>query len=159
MGVSGAGKSEIASRLAKKLGMPFIEADNFHSDANKAKMFAGIPLTDGDRWPWLALVGAEIAAHEVAVATCSALKRVYRDRLRDAAPGIFFVELDGSRELLASRLAGRRGHFMAAGLIDSQLATLEPLQLDERGLRIDISPGIGKLVSTILDNLDRVGGP
>lgn len=132
MGVSGSGKSLIGSALARKLGGTFDDGDDFHPQSNRAKMSTGTPLTDEDRWPWYAVLRQRILdlrgqtpAHVVA---CSALKKVYRDRLRDddAASEIAFVLLDGTRDLIAGRMAARKGHFMPLSLLDSQLATLEP---------------------------------
>ncbi len=131
MGVSGCGKSLIGSRVAEQLGGVFEDADDFHSEANKAKMRAGTPLTDDDRWPWYATLRARIeemrAKTPVYVLACSALKAVYRDRLRgpDAGEEIAFVLLNGSREVIHQRLAARKGHYMPASLLDSQLAILE----------------------------------
>ena len=143
MGVSGSGKTTVGTLLASDLNVPFIDADDLHPAANKEKMASGHPLTDDDRWPWLALVGDALrdAGNGVVVA-CSALKRSYRDAIRTQAPDVRFVYLEGSREVLADRLAKRRGHFMPPGLLDSQLATLEPLQSDEAGVTvpIDIPP-------------------
>ncbi|MEV1011015.1 gluconokinase [Streptomyces sp. NPDC049881] len=148
MGVSGSGKSTVGELLADRLGVPYADADDFHSPANIAKMSAGTPLTDEDRWPWLDAIGAWAAGRAAdggAVVTCSALKRAYRDRLRAAAPGLFFVHLDGSRELIAGRMAAREGHFMPGALLDSQLAALEPLQEDERGARVDIGADAARI--------------
>lgn len=126
MGVSGCGKTTFGVALAERLGIPFIEGDRLHPPANIAKMSAGTPLEDADRWPWLAAVGAALAAEESAVASCSALKRVYRERLRDAAGrGLRFVWLDLPLAALRERMATRTGHFMPSGLLDSQIATLE----------------------------------
>lgn len=131
MGVSGCGKSLIGSRVAEQLGGVFEDADDFHSEANKAKMRAGTPLTDDDRWPWYATLRARIeemrAKTPVYVLACSALKAVYRERLRgaDAGEEIAFVLLNGSREVIHQRLAARKGHYMPASLLDSQLAILE----------------------------------
>ncbi|MBW8269451.1 gluconokinase [Caldovatus sp. SYSU G05006] len=127
MGVSGAGKSTVGPLLAAALGVPFADGDAFHPPANVAKMAAGTPLSDEDRWPWLAAIGAWLAAQEAtgAVVACSALRRAYRDRLRQACPGLRFVHLAGARALIAKRLAARAGHFMPAGLLESQFATLE----------------------------------
>lgn len=143
MGVSGSGKTSVAQRLSAATGWPYVEGDDFHPEANIAKMHAGIPLTDEDRWPWLDAVGAWISAHEVrgdsAVITCSALKRSYRDRLRAGRNGVRFVMLIVPVEELRRRVAHRSGHFMPASLLDSQLDTLEPLQPDEEGVVIDAS--------------------
>ncbi len=140
MGVSGSGKTTIGQLLAARLGVPFEDADSLHSAANVAKMAAGHPLTDADRRPWLASVGRAMAAAAGTgmVMACSALKRAYRDAIRADAPAARFVELDGSRALLESRVAHREGHFMPASLLDSQLATLEPLASDEPGMRIEL---------------------
>ena len=138
MGVSGCGKSIIGARLARRLGLPFAEGDDFHPTANVQKMAAGVPLTDDDRWPWLAIVGAWLGDHRTGgVVACSALREVYRDVLREAAPAAYFVHLAASREELLRRLSGRHGHFMPATLLDSQLATLEPLRPGEAGITLD----------------------
>lgn len=140
MGVSGTGKTTLAQNLSRTLGWPMAEGDDLHSDANRAKMAAGIPLTDADRWPWLrrirAWIDSRLESGEPGVITCSALKRSYRDVLR--APGVVFVHLDGDRAVLADRLGRRRGHYMPPSLLDSQLATLEPLGPDEDGIVVRI---------------------
>lgn len=139
MGVSGSGKSTVGWLLARRLGVAFVDADGLHPASNVAKMSVGEPLTDADRLPWLSAVAAELAAAPGgAVVACSALRRRYRDVLRDGAPGVAFVHLDGSREVLAARLAARLDHFMPASLLDSQLATLEPLGPDEAGVVLDV---------------------
>ena len=139
MGVSGSGKTTVGIALAAVLGLPFRDGDDLHPAANVAKMAAGIALTDDDRMPWLALVGAELAvAPGGLVIACSALKRVYRGAILAAAPAVRFVFLDGSRALLESRVQLRRGHFMPTSLLDSQLATLEPLAPDEPGVRVSL---------------------
>nr|WP_218023370.1 gluconokinase [Nocardia altamirensis] len=139
MGVSGSGKSTVGTLLAAALGVEYAEGDDFHPPANVAKMAAGIPLDDADRAPWLDTVAAWLGdrADRGGVVTCSALKHAYRDRLRTAAPTAFFVHMAASRAELAHRLADRRGHFMPASLLDSQLAALEPLSEDERGTTVD----------------------
>ena len=147
MGVSGCGKSSVGIALAEALGARFIDGDDLHPEANKAKMGAGIPLDDSDRWPWLDLVGQELAEGSATVIACSALKRAYRDRIRAAAPNTFFVHLDGSREILAQRLGARTGHFMPATLLDSQLAILEPLGSDEASVVIDIDQPITQIIA------------
>lgn len=146
MGVSGCGKSSVGLALAEALGARFIDGDDLHPEANKAKMAAGIPLNDEDRWPWLDLVGEALAQSNTVVA-CSALKRVYRERILAAAPGTFFVHLHGTRELLAQRMNARPNHFMPVSLLDSQLNTLELLGADEPGVMLDIALPIDQLVA------------
>jgi gluconokinase len=139
MGVSGSGKTTVGLALAGRLGMPFIEADDLHPKSNREKMAAGIPLTDDDRWPWLDAMGERMESvrregHGV-ISTCSALKRIYRDRLRAKVTGpLLFVLLDSPRAVLAARMASRKGHFMPPALLTSQLATLEKPAADETGV-------------------------
>ncbi|MFD4247053.1 gluconokinase [Streptomyces sp. NPDC058525] len=144
MGVSGSGKTTTGRRLAERLGVPYAEGDDFHPPRNVAKMRAGRPLDDADRGPWLEAIAAWLAQHtgQGGVVTCSALKRRYRDRLAAASPGVFFLHVDGSAELIAGRLAARRDHFMPVSLLQSQIADLEPLAADEPGavIPIDGSP-------------------
>lgn len=144
MGVAGTGKTTVGRLLAGALALPYAEGDAFHPAANVAKMSAGIPLDDADRWPWLDAIGDWIRGRagtggSGGVVAASALKRSYRDRLRAAAPGTVFVHLTGERLLIERRMAARTGHFMPAVLLDSQFATLEPLQEDELGLAVDVS--------------------
>ncbi|PWJ54428.1 gluconate kinase, SKI family [Quadrisphaera granulorum] len=140
MGVAGCGKSTIAGLLAERLGWPLGEADDLHPPANVAKMASGTPLTDDDRWPWLDDVRAWIDAQPSdCVLTCSALKRDYRDVLRKAEAQVLFAHLDGTVEQLRARISGRVGHFMPPALLDSQLATLEPLEDDEAGAVLGIA--------------------
>ena len=142
MGVSGCGKSTVAALLAARLGWDLAEGDELHSPANVAKMASGRPLTDDDRLPWLRSVAAWIQEHLAAgrpgVITCSALKRRYRDLLRDER--VAFVLLDGSTEQLAVRLAARHGHYMPPQLLDSQLADLERPGEDERAIVVGLAP-------------------
>jgi gluconokinase len=152
MGVSAAGKSSVAVALAARLGLPVADADDLHPAPNVEKMRAGVPLTDADRAPWLDEVGAALAADDGGlVMACSALRRVYRDRLRDHAPGTVFVHLTGSRELLAQRAARRHGHFMPAALLDSQLRALEPLDADEDGIVLDVAASVDELAASAAD--------
>ncbi|MFD7132507.1 gluconokinase [Streptomyces sp. NPDC059894] len=141
MGVAGTGKTTIGPLLAARLGVPYAEGDDFHPQANIAKMSAGTPLDDDDRWPWLDAIGtwAHGRAGLGGVVSCSALKRSYRDRLRTAAPDLVFVHLAGDRALIEDRMAQRQGHFMPTALLDSQFATLQPLQEDEAGVVVDVS--------------------
>ena len=159
MGVSGCGKTTLGAQLAQALGATFIEGDAFHPPANLARMAAGIALTDADRQGWLetlaAQLGAAAQARRRVVLGCSALKRRYRDTLRSGAPGLRLVHLRGSRELLARRLAERRGHYMPASLLDSQLATLEPPGPDERAITLDIELATDTLVQTALAQLQE----
>lgn len=154
MGVSGCGKTTIGALVAHELGLPFTDGDSLHPVENIAKMAAGTPLNDDDRRPWLETVGKELAgsANGLVVA-CSALKRSYRDSIRAQAPDAVFLHLGGSREVLGARLEGRSGHFMPAALLDSQLATLEPLGADEAGVVIDISAAVPALVSDAVARL------
>lgn len=146
MGVSGAGKSTIGDLIARQLQVPFADADSLHPPANVQKMAAGIPLTDEDRWPWLALVGDALARAGAdgtgLVVACSALKRSYRDAIVARASHVVFLHLRGTRDTLAERLGGRAGHFMPATLLDSQLASLEDLSADELGVVVDVSSGL-----------------
>jgi gluconokinase len=157
MGVSGSGKTTIGEALAARLGVPFTDADSLHSAANIAKMAAGHPLTDADRWPWLADVGVRMARAEGTglVMACSALKRAYRNAILAVEPRVRFLDLEGSRRLLESRVEHRRGHFMPTSLLDSQLATLEPLAADEPGFRIDLDshPTPDSLIDAALKEL------
>jgi carbohydrate kinase (thermoresistant glucokinase family) len=142
MGVASCGKTTLGEALAVHFGVPFVEGDRLHSPENVAKMSAGIPLTDDDRWPWLARVGDALAGDAACVASCSALKRSYRDAIRaHAKRDVAFVHLRGTREVLAARIAGRKGHFMPASLLDSQLKTLEMPGADETSVTIDIAWG------------------
>ncbi len=142
MGVSGVGKSTIAKALAARLGWDFAEGDDFHPEANVAKMASGTPLNDDDRWPWLGLIGdwmsTEIAAGRSAVVTCSALKRSYRDLLREGRPEVRFLHLVADPDLLAMRMGERKDHFMPASLLASQLDTLELLGRDEPGVEVPV---------------------
>ena len=141
MGVAGTGKTTIGPLLAARLGVPYAEGDDFHPQANIDRMSAGTPLTDEDRRPWLDAIGewAHGRAGLGGVVSCSALKRSYRDRLRAAAPGVVFVHLTGDRALIEDRMSHRQGHFMPTALLDSQFATLQPLQADEAGADVDVS--------------------
>ncbi|MCS0499427.1 gluconokinase [Protaetiibacter mangrovi] len=152
MGVSGSGKSTVGALLAGRLGWVFVDGDELHPSANVAKMAAGIPLDDDDRWPWLDAVGERLAAGPVVVA-CSALRRAYRDRLRAAAPGVRFVLLDGTRELLAARMSSRH-HFMPETLLDSQLATLERPDPDEHVLVYDIAAAPARIADAAARDLE-----
>ena len=156
MGVAAAGKSTVGRALAARLGADFIDADDLHSEANRAKMQSGTPLDDDDRWPWLDAVGAVLAEHRDAasvVVACSALRQRYRDRLRAHAPATRFLHLDAAPRVLGDRARARTGHFMPPGLLASQLATLEPLVLGEPGCRVDVDAPIEEVVAKALDGL------
>ena len=158
MGVSGCGKTTIGDLVARELGVPFLDGDSLHPVENVAKMAAGTPLTDEDRWPWLATVGSELAnaGNGGLVLACSALKRSYRDAIRDQAPDTVFLHLHGSKEVLGSRIEGRSGHFMPPALLDSQLATLEPLGADEAGIVVDVAAPVRQIVAEALEGLAGV---
>ncbi|MBY3202257.1 MULTISPECIES: gluconokinase [Rhizobium] len=162
MGVSGCGKSSVGEKLAEALHLAFIEGDALHPAANVEKMSKGIPLTDEDRMPWLDRIGEDIKAslekREGIIVSCSALKRLYRDRLRAAAGGnLFFVYLEGSRALLMKRMAERKGHFMPASLLDSQLATLEVPTGEQGVVTVDIDDTVEGIAATALKGLASLG--
>ena len=143
MGVSGSGKTTVASGIAVATDFTFAEADEYHPEANVAKMAGGEPLTDDDRWPWLAELATwmtDRAAEGIStVMACSALRRSYRDVLRVGPPSVDFILVDGSAEVIRERMAAREGHYMPVTLLDSQIATLEPLEPDESGLVLDVA--------------------
>ncbi|MDQ0924934.1 beta-N-acetylhexosaminidase [Pseudarthrobacter sp. W1I19] len=161
MGVSGCGKTTIGDLVARELGVPFLDGDSLHPVENVAKMAAGTPLTDEDRWPWLATVGTELAnaGDGGLVLACSALRRSYRDAIRAQAPDTIFLHLHGSKEVLRARTEGRTGHFMPPALLESQLATLEPLRADEAGLVVDIAAPVQQVVQEALAGITAVGRP
>lgn len=148
MGVAGSGKTTVGPRLAEALGVEYAEADAFHPQANIEKMASGIPLTDADRWPWLHALADWIRAHQGTggVVSSSALKRRYRDVLRRGSD-VWFLHLQGPRAVIAARMTNRAGHFMPVSLLDSQLADLEALDADERGLVVDIRATPEQIVS------------
>jgi gluconokinase len=157
MGVSGSGKSTVAAGLVERLGWEFAEGDDFHPPANVDKMRSGTPLDDEDRWPWLRTLAAWIGEHEragtSAVVTCSALKRAYRDVLREGHPSVWFAHVTADRELLSERVERRTGHYMPPSLLDSQLALLEPLGDDEPGAAISGAGAPEEVVAQLLDVL------
>jgi gluconokinase len=157
MGVSGSGKSTIADKLAERLGWTFEDGDRFHPASNVAKMSAGVPLTDEDRWPWLQAIADEIdrvcKAGQPAVIACSALKRAYRDILVHGRKDVRIVYLGGSQELIASRLAARKGHFMPPGLLTSQFKTLEPPGEGEHPVTVSIDASVDAIVDDIVRQL------
>jgi gluconokinase len=153
MGVTGSGKTTVGAALAQRLGVPFADADDFHSEANVAKMSAGVPLDDADRVPWLHAIGEWLAKSAGGVVSCSALKRAYRDVLREHVPDVFFVHLDGDRETVRRRVAGRPGHFMPESLVASQFAALEPLGEGEHGVVLALDTPIDDLVAAAAESI------
>lgn len=160
MGVSGSGKTTIGQRVANRLGAEFVEGDELHPAANVEKMRSGEALTDDDRWPWLHKVAArlgELAGTEHGgVVTCSALKRSYRDVLREGWPRLFLVHLAADKSKIAERVASRDHEYMPASLLDSQYADLEPLEQDERGVTVDAARD---RASNVADVLAALGMP
>ena len=157
MGVSGSGKTTVAEVLTRRLGWRFEEGDALHPEANIEKMAGGDPLTDDDRWPWLAMIAdwidQRLDAGENGLITCSALKRSYRDLLNRRGSGVTFVFLAGSKETIAARLGERKGHFMRAGLLDSQFADLEPPAADEPAIRVSIERPAVEVADQVVEAL------
>ena len=156
MGVSGSGKSTLAEGLSKSLGLRMKDGDELHLPESVAKMSAGIALEDADRWPWLDRIANYLAnskqnsqGNAGGIVACSALKRIYRDRIRQQAGPVVFLFLDGQPDLIKQRMQGRKGHYMQAGLLDSQLQTLEKPGADERDI---IALSINQSVSNLLQN-------
>jgi carbohydrate kinase (thermoresistant glucokinase family) len=161
MGVSGSGKSTIGALLAERMGWPFADADGFHPAANVAKMAAGQPLTDEDRWPWLdaiaAHIGAARAAGQPVVVACSALRRAYRERLRAGHGDLIFLHLAGAPEVIATRQAARQGHFMPPSLMASQFATLEDPAEEADAVTVSVQASPHEVVGNILSSLGERG--
>ena len=156
MGVSGSGKSTLAEELSKSLGLRVKDGDELHLPESVAKMSAGIALGDADRWPWLDRIASYLANSKQnpqgtagAIVSCSALKLIYRDRIRQQAGPVIFLFLDGQPELIKQRMQDRKGHYMQAGLLDSQLKTLEKPSADESDV---IALSINQAVSDLLEN-------
>ena len=153
MGVAGCGKSSVGEALASRLGVTYRDGDDLQPAENVAKMRSGVALTDADRWPWLDLVAQNLAARAPVIIGCSALKRIYRDRIRASAGGpVTFVHLAGSRAVIEARMAARQGHYMPVSLLDSQFATLEPPGSDE-ALRVDIDQPLAAIVVVIAGHI------
>ena len=163
MGVSGTGKTTIGQAVAEQLDAVFVEGDQFHPRANVDKMAAGHPLDDDDRWPWLRTIGGWIDQREATgrsvVVTCSALKRSYRDLLREGRPSVWFAHVTADAAVIRERIEGRSGHYMPASLLDSQLATLEPLGPDEPGAEISGAGPPDAVVEDLLATLARDRAP
>ncbi|WP_287227752.1 gluconokinase [Mesorhizobium sp.] len=160
MGVSGCGKTSIGEGIAARLGIEFVEGDALHPRQNVEKMSAGVPLDDADRWPWLDLVGKALrtAQGDGLVVTCSALKKAYRDRLRQAAGGdLVFVFLEGSHQLLRQRIGERRGHFMPPSLLDSQFATLEDPTAEQGVVTVNIAATVDAIMDAACARLAEMG--
>ena len=161
MGVSGSGKSTVAGILAGRLGWDLEEGDDLHPPANVEKMHSGIPLTDEDRWPWLESVAAWIREHTAAglpgIITCSALKRIYRDRMR--GDHVVFVHLAGEKDIIERRMSARPDHFMPTTLLDSQIDTLEPPDPDENTLVVNIGRRPVDMAAEIIDRLGLTAQP
>jgi gluconokinase len=158
MGVSGAGKTVVGTRLAQALGVAFLEGDDLHPAENVRRMAQGIPLTDRDRRGWLDAIARHLAqarrSHTGLVVSCSALKRAYRDVLRAADPDLRFVHLTGDPALIAQRMSHRAGHFMPPALLESQLATLEVPAPDERAWTFDLAEAPETIVAQIVARLE-----
>jgi gluconokinase len=159
MGVSATGKTTVAAGVAEELDCEFIEGDVLHPPANIEKMTQGVPLTDEDRWPWLEAIGAWISQKESrgesAVVTCSALRRVYRDLLREGRPHVRFLHVTAAADVIRDRMEHRPGHYMPPSLLPSQLATLEPLQADEPGVVITNEGSAAQVLDRALTALGR----
>jgi gluconokinase len=157
MGVSGSGKTTIADKLAERLDWTYEDGDRFHPASNVAKMSAGQPLTDEDRWPWLRAIADEIdrvcEAGERAVIACSALKRAYRDILVHGKNDVRIVYLNGTQQLIADRLSQRKGHFMPPGLLASQFKTLEPPEQNENPVTVSIDASVDAIVDDVIRQL------
>ncbi len=149
MGVSGCGKSSVGAELAARTGMAYRDGDDLHSGDAVAKMRAGVPLTDDDRWPWLDRVAQVLRDEAPMIIGCSALRRVYRDRIRAGAGQVQFVHLAGSRTVIEARMAARAGHYMPVSLLDSQFATLEAPGPEE-AVTVDIDQPLEALVAEII---------
>jgi len=163
MGVSGSGKSTISESLARQLGWQYEDGDRFHPPSNVAKMSAGQPLTDEDRWPWLQAIAGRIdewrARGEGGVVTCSALKRAYRRIIIGDRPEGVLVYLKGSRELIHRRMAARHEHFMPVALLDNQFKTLEEPGVDESPIVVDVAKTPAEIVATIVRELEKRAKP
>ena len=158
MGVSGCGKSSVGEALSGLLGMPYVDGDGLHPSQNVAKMAAGVPLEDEDRWPWLDLVAGVLRDQAPGIVGCSALKRRYRDRIRaGAGGGVVFAHLSGSRDLIWSRMAARQGHYMPVSLLDSQFAALEAPEGEADAFAVSIDQATEEIAAEIAAEIARRG--
>ena len=160
MGVASSGKSTVGAALAKRLDAPFLDGDGYHPPANVEKMRSGIPLTDTDRWPWLERLSLALkdaaASGGLAIGACSALRRAYRDYMtKIAAEPVLFVYLEGTKDVIAARIAARQHEFMPASLLDSQFATLEVPAVDENALPVPVTESVDQIVERIVRSIDR----
>ncbi|PBB92482.1 gluconokinase [Mesorhizobium sp. WSM3864] len=157
MGVTGSGKTTVGEALARAIQATYVDGDKLHPEANIAKMSAGIPLDDADRWPWLAKVGETLRQTSMPIiVACSALKRAYRDFITEQARApVLFIYLDGSRELISRRMSERTGHFMPTSLLDSQFATLEVPGKDENAIAVAIDAPLEKIVADITSRFEE----
>ncbi|OBQ97342.1 gluconokinase [Mesorhizobium sp. AA23] len=157
MGVTGSGKTTVGEALARAIHATYVDGDKLHPEANTAKMSAGIPLDDADRWPWLSKVGGTLRLQPAPVIVgCSALKRAYRDFITEQARApVLFIYLDGSRELISRRMSERTGHFMPTSLLDSQFATLEVPGKDENAIAVAIDAPLEKIVADITSRFEE----
>lgn len=154
MGVAGSGKTSVGAALARTLAVPYRDGDDLHPAANIAKMQRGEPLTDADRWPWLALVGQSLGRDAPLIIGCSALKRSYRDHITAKAGGpVLFIHLSGARDVIEARMRAHTGHFMPPALLDSQFATLEPPQPDEMAITVDIANPLDAVIAEIVQRI------
>lgn len=157
MGVCGSGKTRVGQTLASRMGWTFLEGDDLHSAANREKMASGMPLTDADRWPWLDRIAGRMRAIEEAggsaVVACSALRQVYRDRLRSSGAEICFLHLTGDAGVIRQRMERRSGHFMPPELLDSQMAILEPARPGEALYEVDISGTVDEITQAAIQSL------
>lgn len=159
MGVAGCGKTSVGETLASRIALSYLDGDDLHPQSNIDKMQSGTPLTDEDRHPWLEIIGVTFGQSENALAIgCSALKRSYRDLIRDTSgKQVYFVHLSGTKELIGKRMAERAGHFMPTSLLDSQFNDLELLAPDENGFEVSIDQSVDEVVTEIQEKLKRTG--
>lgn len=157
MGVSGCGKSSVGGALAERLGATYVDGDDLHPEPNIRKMGAGIPLTDEDRWPWLLRVGQVLTeGGPMTIVGCSALKRAYRDRIRETTgQPVRFIHLAGARDVILARMNARPGHFMPSSLLDSQFAALEPPTADEGAVIVNIDQPLDHIVTAVIAALEE----